>query len=124
MIKLVECLRRKPHLTHQEFLDYWLDVHGPLVRSLAKDLRMGRYVQCHTIDHPVHAFMQQRRGQAALDIFDGVAEVWFESREAMEPTYSTPAMKAANKQLRVDEEKFLEWKGCVTFFTEEHVVIE
>ncbi len=121
MIKLVECLRRLPHLSHEEFLDYWHTVHGPLVVSLATDLKMGRYVQCHTLTHPVHNLMRKNHG--GDEPFDGVAEVWFESREAMEPTYSTPAMKAANKKLREDEAKFLDWKNCVVFFSEEHVMI-
>ena len=121
MIKLVECLRRLPHLSHQEFLDYWHDVHGPLVVSLAKDLRMGRYVQCHGIVHPVHDAI--RTSHRSLEPFDGVAEVWFASREAMEPTYSTAAMKEANRKLREDEARFLDWPRCVVFFTEERVMI-
>ena len=121
MIKLVECLRRLPHLSHQEFLDFWHDVHGPLVVSLAKDLRMGRYVQCHGITHPVHEAI--RKSHNSLEPFDGVAEVWFTGREALEPSFSTPAMKEANRKLREDEARFLDWPRCVVFFTEERVMI-
>ncbi len=64
MIKFTECLRRAPHMSREEFQDYWLNTHGPLVKSLAADLKMGRYVQSHTIIHPVHEFMQKRRGSA------------------------------------------------------------
>ena len=64
MIKLTECLRRAPHMSRAEFLDYWYKHHGPLVKSLAKDLKMGRYVQTHIIDHPVNDFIRDRRGTA------------------------------------------------------------
>ncbi len=122
MIKLVECLRRIPHMSHEEFLDYWLNTHGPLVVSLAADLRMGRYVQSHALTHPVHDLMRKSHG--SLEPFDGVAEVWYETREAMEATYSTPAMKAANKKLREDEARFMAAPKSVMFFSEEHVLIE
>ena len=122
MIKLTECLRRAPHWSREEFLDYWYNHHGPLVKSVAKDLKMGRYVQTHIIDHPVNDFIRNRRGTA--EPFDGVAEVWYESREAMEPSFSTPEMKAANAKLREDEERFLDLSQCVIFFSEEKVMIE
>ncbi len=122
MIKLTECLRRAPHMTREEFQEHWHRIHGPLVKGLAADLKMGRYVQTHTLDHPVNDFIQQRRGTAPP--YDGVAEVWYETREAMEASFSTPALKAAGKKLREDEVRFLDLSQCVLFFSEEKVVIE
>ena len=51
MVKLVFCLRRLPHLSLAEFQEYWLQKHGPLVRSHAETLRIRRYVQTHTLDN-------------------------------------------------------------------------
>ncbi len=42
MIKLVYCLRRLPNLSREEFQRYWLETHGPLVRSRAQALRIRR----------------------------------------------------------------------------------
>ena len=47
-----------------------------------------------------------------------------ESREAMERSFVTPAMKAANEKLREDEEHFIDWAASSGFFAEEHVIIE
>ena len=35
MLKLMFCLHRLPHLSVEEFQDYWYNQHGPLVRSVA-----------------------------------------------------------------------------------------
>ena len=87
MIKFTECVRRLPRLSHEEFLDYWLNTHGPLVKGLAADLRMGRYVQSHTIAHPIQDAIQKNRGTGKP--YDGIVEVWYESREAMERGFVT-----------------------------------
>ena len=51
MLKLVYCVRRNPSLSREEFLRYWLDEHGPLVRSLRESVpSMVRYVQSHTFN--------------------------------------------------------------------------
>src|SRR5262245_64685648 len=52
MIKLVFCCRRRPELGREEFQRYWLERHGPLVRSLRAALPMRRYVQSHTLETP------------------------------------------------------------------------
>ena len=40
MIKLSFCLTRKDHLTREEFQDYWINIHAPLVKSVSKDLKI------------------------------------------------------------------------------------
>jgi hypothetical protein len=48
MIKLVFCGRRRNDLSEEEFYDYWLNKHAPLVESKVSALRIRRYVQSHT----------------------------------------------------------------------------
>ena len=122
MIKLIFCLRRLPSLSHQEFQRYWLEEHGPLVHSHREALGIKRYVQVHTDLGPTTERMGKFRG--APQPYDGVAELWFESREVLERSFVTPAMKAANEQLREDENQFIDSVGSSAFFTVEHVVIE
>jgi EthD domain len=62
MIKFVYCVRRRPELSVEEFRKYWLEKHGPLVRSYAKALRATRYLQSHTIDTPLNLIARQTRG--------------------------------------------------------------
>ena len=34
MIKTIGLLTRKPHLTHEEFVHHWYEIHGPLARAV------------------------------------------------------------------------------------------
>ena len=45
MIKLSFCLTRKDHLTREQFQDYWINKHAPLVKSVSKDLKIIKYYQ-------------------------------------------------------------------------------
>ena len=49
MIKLTFCLVRLPHLSREAFQAYWFDTHGPLVASVADELKIRRYVQLHSL---------------------------------------------------------------------------
>jgi uncharacterized protein (TIGR02118 family) len=122
MIKMTYCLRRLPHLTRRQFQDYWLNNHGALVRSHAAALNIRRYVQLHTAEHPVNDAMQKSRG--AAEPFDGVAEIWFESVEAMIAPGHTPQGKAAMRALREDEARFIDQAQSPLWFGEEHTVVE
>src|ERR1700734_2839387 len=41
MVKLVYCVRRREDVAEDEFHRYWLDEHGPLVRSVADAIGGG-----------------------------------------------------------------------------------
>lgn len=44
MIKLVYCIKRKASVSPEEFYRYWLEDHGPKVRSVAAATGAVRYV--------------------------------------------------------------------------------
>ncbi|MCC5860218.1 MAG: EthD domain-containing protein [Ectothiorhodospiraceae bacterium] len=106
MIRLVYLLRRKPEMSLDEFQRYWRDVHGPLVAGVATVLGIRRYVQVHTVDDPVNAAMQEARG-GMEPAYDGVAELWFESEEALAETMTSSEGQAAGAMLLKDEARFI-----------------
>jgi len=67
--KLLLCLKRKPEISHEEFVAYWLERHAPLV--LEHGARVSKYVQ-NVID--------QRLSPDAPD-YDGFAELHFATDE-------------------------------------------
>src|SRR6185369_8734080 len=81
MIKLTFCLTRLPHLSREQFQDYWLNTHGPLVASVAETLQIRRYVQLHSFAGELSAGIRASRNAPAE--YDGVAELWFDSLEAL-----------------------------------------
>jgi uncharacterized protein (TIGR02118 family) len=121
MLKLTFCLRRLPHLSREEFQRYWLEKHGPLVRSFAPALHIRRYVQMHTTATPYNAALQQSRG--GPDEYDGVAELWWDSLEDLAAAVATEAGRSAGLALLEDERTFIDLARSPLFVGEEHVVV-
>jgi uncharacterized protein (TIGR02118 family) len=107
MIRITFLLRKKPDLERAEFYRYWKQEHGPLVASHARHINAVRYVQVHTLDDPLNAAMAQARGGMEPP-YDGVAEVWFENREALVDALSTPEGQRAGAALVEDEARFID----------------
>lgn len=123
MLKCVYCVRRLPSLTAEEFTDYWLNQHGPLVRKHGKILGMRRYVQSHTVPNAeLNAAAQQPRG--ITDSYDGITEVWWDSPESLVAALSTPEGLEANAILSADEATFVDCPNSAIFFTIEHTIFE
>lgn len=76
MIKLMYILKRKDGMSREEFKDYWLNTHAPMVLKLPN---LRRYV------------INIALGNAE---FDGVAELWFDSKEDMDSALKSEQGKA------------------------------
>ncbi len=121
MIKLLFCLRRLPHLSREAFQQYWFERHAPLVRAHATVLGIRRYVQTHTLDDAVNAALQASRG--GPDAYDGVAELWWDSAEALAAATATPEGRAAGAALLEDERKFIDLERSPLFVAVERPIV-
>jgi uncharacterized protein (TIGR02118 family) len=122
MIKFVYCLRRLPGLSRGEFRRHWLETHGPLVRSHAGALRIRRYIQVHTLESPVNDALRESRG--ALEPYDGVAELWWDSADDLAAATASPEGQKAAQDLLDDERRFIDLERSSLWIGEEHVVVE
>ena len=122
MIKLSFCLTRLPHLTREVFQAYWLGTHAPLVASVAAELQIRRYVQTHSLPPDVQQGLRASRDAPAE--FDGVAELWFDSLEAMAENGRRPQAQAAAALLLEDERRFIDLPKSPLWFSQEHVIVE
>jgi uncharacterized protein (TIGR02118 family) len=123
--KLVYCVRRASHLSEEEFQHYWLEHHGPLVRSLWEDGRfpgMLRYVQSHTISGAPSDNLQASRGSGPA--YDGITEVWFDVAAQQAGRGTTGAAGDAGERLFEDESKFIDFEHSSVFMTTEHVIFD
>jgi uncharacterized protein (TIGR02118 family) len=107
MIRLTFVLRRKPGSSTAEFQDYWRTTHGPLVARHATTLNILRYVQVHTLDDPANQQLAGARGKMEA-AYDGVAELWWTSREALAAAMQTAAGQGAGRELLEDEGRFID----------------
>jgi hypothetical protein len=74
----------------------------------------------HTGHDALNAGIAASRG--APEAYDGVAELWFESEEAMAANTSDAAVKAG-AELLADEKKFIDLAKSPLWFGDEHVVV-
>jgi uncharacterized protein (TIGR02118 family) len=106
MIRLTYILRRKPETSFTDFQNYWRDKHGPLVAKHSTALNILRYVQVHTVDDPINEALPGERKM--LKPYDGVAELWWTSRDAFILPSLTEEGQAAGAELLEDEKKFID----------------
>ncbi len=105
MIKLLFFINRRADKSVEEFHRYWRGKHAQLVMKHAPTFGVVRYHQSHALPDPRNA------PNALFPLrFDGVAELWFESQQALEAWFNndTPARKAAGKEIRDDERTFVD----------------
>jgi uncharacterized protein (TIGR02118 family) len=107
MIKLIALLKRKPGLTREEFADRWLNDH---IKLSSKMPGLLGYRVNIAIDH-------QPDGDGVEPIYDGTAELWWDSVEAMEAAFDSQEGKVAGE----DADQFAELR--IHIYTEEHFVV-
>lgn len=122
MVKLTYPLRRRPEMSRDEFQRYWRETHAPLVRDRAETLHIRRYVQAHTLTTPLDDALHESRG-AAVEPYDGVAELWWDSVEDLAAAMSTPEGAQAARELLEDEANFIDLEASPIWVAEENVVV-
>lgn len=107
MIKLIALLKRKPGLSREAFGHRWLQEHTKLSGKLP-GLR-GYRINIATAYQP--------EGIGAEPLYDGTAELWWDSVEAMEASFASDIGVAAG----ADADEFCEVR--IHIYTEEHFVV-
>ena len=121
MIKLSFCLHRLPDLTREAFQRYWFDTHAPLVAKNRHVLRIRRYVQMHSMTNELNDLI--RAGRGAPEMYDGVAELWWDSLDELRAANASPEGQAAGLELLEDERKFIDLARSPLFFGEEKAIV-
>ena len=86
MIKSISLLTRKDHLTHEQFMKHWVEIHAPLAHAVPG---LRRYVQAHIVAERTRSDIPT----TAVDV-DGIAELWYDDREAMDRAMASAQSKA------------------------------
>lgn len=108
MIRLVTLLKRKPGTTHEEFLDYWFNTHGPLIAGCSAANYVRRYEQ-HPASWPPAGSRQPEPD------FDGVTIQIFDSVDDFMKHMSEPDFP----RVMEDTEKFLDTSALHWILTDE-----
>lgn len=105
MIRLTYLMRRKPELTLHQFQQHWLDVHGPRIASHAGHLGILRCMQVRTL--PATGPLGGARGPME-EPYDGVTEMWWESRDVLAAALDSAEGAAAWQDLIEAERGFVD----------------
>lgn len=106
MIKLIALLKRKPGITREEFARRWIEDHTRISSGLPG--LAGYRINI--------ASERQPAGVSGEPLYDGTAEMWWESIDAMEAAFETEAGRLAG----ADADEFAEVR--IHLYTDEHVV--
>ena len=107
MIRLNFALRRVPKLSRADFQRTWREEHGPLVAGVARTLRIRRYLQSHAVDDPLYDGLRTAR-TGMHEPFDGIASLWWDSREDLVAAMTSEAGRKAGAMLLEDEKRFID----------------
>jgi len=118
MIKFVMCITRKPGMSRERFREYWEKSHGPFFMSNAEAMGAKKYVQSHTMNSPLNEGLRNSRGMQPE--YDGIAEVWFESEQALIEGLRSPEGQKLGAALQEDEGNFIDHARSCAFLVEEH----
>lgn len=100
MFKVIGIIKRPANMDFAAFKTWWLTEHAPKVQQWPG---LVKY----------HINLATTPDQ----LFDGVAEVWFSSRAAMDAVFSTPQGERARDSATAGA------SNIAILFTEEHVIV-
>lgn len=104
MIKLVCLINRPAGIAQQEFHKWWLGHHAKVAARLPG---LRRYTISLTVPQPTKDCL-----------FDGVAELWFDTVAAMAAAFDSPE----GQECAREDREFI--GNRVALITEEHVIVE
>ena len=101
MYKVIGLLKRPPGISLDEFHKWWLNEHANLVKRF---LGLKKYTinLATTPDQP----------------YDGMAEVWFDSKEDLEKIFTLPEGQTARQSATSHSEQI------AILFTQEQIIVE
>jgi uncharacterized protein (TIGR02118 family) len=105
MIKVFAMLRRRPDVSREEFHRWWIEEHVPYAKALPG---LRKYRVCLVTGSTTHD---------GHEPWDGIAELWFDSRAALEAAWASEVGQAALAHSRAAHSDRL------VLITEEHALV-
>lgn len=107
MFKAIILLSRGADQSPEDFRRWWLEEHAPLARQLPGVRRLTFNL--------IHPDLNAEGGELP---YDGVSELWFDTREAFDAAYATDLGKM------VASDSLQHVSGRLRLFVEEHTLVD
>lgn len=112
MVKLIIMCKRKTGLSREEFISHWKNVHASLARE---DACFWSRVRGYTQNYCLPA-----EGVPANETWDGVVELWFDSKAEMNAAFSG---EDTVRVLMADVDNFVDSGTSISVLAEENVIL-
>jgi len=116
MIKFVQCVRRKPGMSKQDFGEHWAEYCNQ-IRAIADASSGQRCVFSRSLTVEQNLEIIQERGTKAP--YDGMAEVWWERGNDIVAFLDSGSGDKLIDDLRRAQEAFMDLPNCTFFFASE-----
>ncbi|NYT22076.1 EthD family reductase [Alcaligenaceae bacterium] len=108
MFKVTTVMKRRPGMSVEDFQSRWRNEHAAKAAGLPG---LRRYVQSHALP----------QGYRKMDLpYDGISEMWFDSREAWRQAIDSPQGRA----MREDLDRFTAGDALVVIPVDTHVIVD
>ncbi len=103
LFKMIILLKKRPGLTEDDFVKYWLETHAPLAQKMPG---LRRYV-VNVVKRPPNREPD----------YNGLVELWFDDIDSMKRAFNSPEGKATQK----DTENFA--ASLTSLYIDEHPIM-
>ncbi len=113
MIRLIQCVRRKPELSVDEFRRHWQN-YQQAYKELAVATEARRFAVSFGLKIPYNASIQEMRG--TLEPFDAILEVWWDSGAQLDGIEERPDIGQRIDDTRRMQAEFMDLEASSIFF--------
>lgn len=113
MIKLIQCVRRRPELGLADFRREW-DAYRELLMDLAPEVGAVKVALSTTLAVEANLELMTQRG--TREAYDGVAEVWWRSAGEARDAMARPGVDARLAAMQSRQEAFMDLESSSFFF--------
>jgi len=118
VIRYINCFRKKPGLSDEEFRKYWCDNRfNELVSRVAGLSSAVRHAKNLTLK--VQAAEQLMKDRGIGEPYDGVVEYWWQDASQLMARYQSPEAAALLKEMSEYQQQFIDLSRSTAFFTEQ-----
>jgi hypothetical protein len=121
MIKLLQCVRKRPELSVLEFRKAW-EAHGERLSAMAPAVGAERVVLSTALEVGPGRRIAEERGTLAG--FDGVAEIWWTRGLEVLEAAEREGVRKLIEEGRAEQARFIDVSTSCVFFVQDQVVFE
>ena len=118
MIRYINCFRKKPDISSQEFRDYWCGPeYNALIEKLADFYMAARYTKNLALKVEMGQRLISDRGMD--EPYDGVIEFYWENAQQLPSLYESPQAQDLAEQVRKYQGEFIDLSRSTAFFSDD-----